>query len=218
MERNMNSTRLGLLLLTFLLIAPGCATQDMVVTPGYAGPAKVTRDRMAEHMQYRGFAILRPADPRWYFRYGEQNPLTALFRLEVSSPAHSFFGSVRHQRLPTAPGTPGAFKEYVDAEMKRLGPRHELVAYESEVTTLQGQPCVRYKQRVWDRAAVGADEPLLMTVVGFHVIHPTWERTVIVASYSERVPKDEVAGNLDGVGADFLSRVVLESAPGVKLK
>ena len=198
-------------------VLAGCVSQDMVITPGYAGPDKVPTSRMTAHMQYRGFAILRPEDARWFSRIGEQSPLEAVFRFEPLSTTHSFFASVRNTRLAISPRDADEFKKYVDSTVTQIGPRYELISYESEAARIQGQPAVRYKLKLLDKAAQGTDEPLVMTMIGFDVIHPSWDRTMISAFYSERGRKDEVTGELDKVGEDFLSHVVLESAPGVRI-
>lgn len=189
----------------------------MVMAPGYIGPANVPTYRMASHMQYRGFAVLKPDDSRWFTRYNEQEPSQALFRFVPLSTTHSFFASVRNERIAISPANPEEFKKYIDARNTAHGPRNEPISYESEVTTLQGQWCVRFKVKVWDKAAENSNEPLLMTIIGFSVIHPSWERTIISAEYSERGKKEEITGELDKVGEDFLAKVVLESAPGKKI-
>ena len=213
----MNPTRALLSLFLIATILTGCVSQDMVITPRYAGPDKVPVSRMAAHMQYRGFAILKPEDMRWYSKFGEQSSYVALFRFEPLSDTHTFFASVRNTRIAISPRNVDEFKSYVDTNVTRFGPRYELISYESRIVRIQGQLAIHYKVKFWDKAAQGTEEPLVTSIVGFDVIHPAWDRTVISASYSQRGKKDELSDSLDKAGEDFLSRIVLESSPGVKI-
>jgi hypothetical protein len=205
------------LILLLVLVLAGCAGPDMVITRDYAGPSKVPTSRMAAHMQYRGFAILRPADNRWFENYGDQQPLEALFRIEPLSETHTFYASVQNVRIATQPKSLEEFKKYIDAEQSRSSARNEVISFESTGTALQGQWCVKFKIKSWDKAAQQSNEPLLMTVTGFVVLHPSWERTTILAMYSERGKQEEIKGEMDKAGEDFLAGVIIESAPGVKI-
>lgn len=203
------------LLLGIAVFLSGC--ENMATTPDYTGPANIPAERMAARMQYRGFAILRPDDARWFSNYHEQTPVQALFHFNRVSPTHTFFALVRNEHIGIDPASPEEFKKYIDAKVTAHESGLDLISYESESTTLQGQWCVRYKMKFLDKAEENADEPLLLTFSGFEVLHPSWKRIVISAMYSERGRGEEVTGELDKAGEDFLSKVVLEPAPRTKV-
>lgn len=57
-----------------------------------------------------------------------------------------------------------------------------------------------------------------MTMAGFVVLHPSLERTVIRAYYSQRGKEDELDDALDDIGQSLIDGVVLDSAPGTPVK
>lgn len=179
---------------------------------------KMTSAQMGATMQYRGFSVKRPDDLRWYALKTEHSPLIALFRLDIKSPTHTFYASIENKKIAIQPRSIDEFKAYIDKELLALGPRHESLKYQSKAITKQGQWAVVYIHEVLDKAAANSDFPLVMKVTGYAVLHPTWERTMIDVSYSERGLAGEVDGTLDPVGKAFLKGVVLESQPKIPLQ
>jgi hypothetical protein len=171
-------------------------------------------DRMPPVMQYQGFTVSRPDDPRWITHPDEQSASDGSFRFRRLSPTHTFFAAARVRNIDISPTNSEEFKAYVDTAITNRGT--ELVSFQSEATTLQGQWCVRYKAKFSTKPQ--KKEPLTITETGFWVIHPSWDKTVVMASYSERGRPDELKGDLDPIGENFLSKIVLESAPGKKIE
>jgi hypothetical protein len=201
------------------------------MTPGYIGPSDVPTYRMMPLMKYSGFSILRPEDPRWYARYDEQSAYNAIFRFHPLSPTHTFFAAVENLIFTNSTnpdefkayfdmsitnlGVSDEFKAYTDAAITNQGVRTHVFFYQSELTTFQGQCCVRYKAKSWAKSQY-VNEPLVLTDAGFWVIHPSSKNTIIYAHYSERGKPEEITGELDKAGEDFLSKIILESAPDKK--
>ena len=106
----------------------------------------------------------------------------------------------------------------MDKENLTTGPRHEILSYESKVSKIQGQWAITYSHKILDKAPSNSNEPLVMTVIGFVVLHPSGERTVIRAYYSQRGKEDELDDALDDIGQSLIDGVVLDSAPGTSIK
>ena len=171
----------------------------------------VTTSMMEPELQYRGFVIKRPSDSRWVSKRSEQLPIQASLSIPLDSPTHTFYALVTHERLPEGKESKKEFKEYVDQQNTTLGPRHEMISYESKFTEKQGLPCVEYRAKVLDKAPLNSSIPLVMTMTGFIVIHPSFENTMIDAHYSERGTEKEVDGTLDTVGKSLLSGIYFET-------
>jgi hypothetical protein len=184
----------------------------------YPIPVNVFMKDMPPTMHFHGFTVYRPLDERWFINTREQNPSGVIFRIENPSPTHTFNASIWGDRIAITPRTKEELKDYVDKENLTTGPRHEILSYESKVSEIQGQWAITYSHKILDKAPSNSNEPLVMTVIGFVVLHPSGERTVIRAYYSQRGKEDELDDALDDIGQSLIDGVVLDSAPGTSIK
>lgn len=191
-----------------------CFISGCVVTPN-----KIETWMMQPSLQYRGFSVQRPNNSSWYMINGEQDPLYAIFRLDTNSETHTVNTSIRLQKIPKQPSTIEDFKKIVDDNL--LGgvddSKYVLVSYKSKESSKQGQWCIEYDLVVWNNIAMNSNQPLLMSMKGYMVIHPAWERTVVDAYFSERGKDNEMDEQLEVDGKSIIEGVVLESSPGVPI-
>ncbi|MEL7536271.1 MAG: hypothetical protein AAFZ58_07455 [Pseudomonadota bacterium] len=177
-----------------------------------SGPIGV--DQMAPSMQYRGFSLPRPEDPRWRLETTDQSPRNAAFFFDPLSESHTFSALVRHVSLPSEAASAAQFRDFV-ADQFTLNPdRFEAVNMSFELDNVQGQEAVRFRTKVIDKEPASPIKPLTLTIVGFAVKHPSFDNELIWAEYTERGTDAEVNGDLDKVGQKFLSSIILESRPG----
>ena len=179
---------------------------------------KLPASALTPRLQYQGFSAARPPNNNWFVNRSEQDHTTLLFRREVSGEAHSFFFSVQVSALERAPTSDDDFAELVRRHMVAVTDprRHEVLSYEANPVSRQGQFCLRYSLRTIDRnSPVLPGLELHMNFEGIACRHPLWPNAVLDAYYSERGPSDELDPSLRHEGEQLLQGVTIEVQPGV---
>lgn len=175
---------------------------------------KIPTEYMMEDLSYCGFSVKRPTDSRWYLYKSEQAPLIACFRRDGSSHMHSAYTMMNVSSLNTWPKTIDEFEKIWRAEKTQTSGRMKLQEYTSSQTMKQGQWCIEYSLKTLDTTPINSASPLVMTMKGFVVIHPSWTNAVLDAYISQRGKEDELNVEIDNSGKSILDGVRLESAPG----
>lgn len=196
-------------LFSLVLLVSGC-----VLLPS----GTITTSQMGSTMEFRGFSVKRPEDPRWFVNLYEQDSCRTMFRFKTTSPTHTFYAYAINGKMETAPATKEEFKAYIDKENTILNQRHELLSYESKLVEKQGQWAVEYRTKVLDKAAANSNAPLVMKLTGYTILHPDWERTIIDVVYSERGTREEVNGTLDPIGQAWVDGVVIQHLDKTPIK
>jgi hypothetical protein len=78
---------------------------------------------------------------------------------------------------------------------------------------MQGQWCINYTATYRDLAPRNSDTPLLMTFLGFTVIHPTLPRMAVDAYVSQRGNSNDLDPELDASGKAIIDSIMLEPLP-----
>lgn len=178
---------------------------------------KVSTEHMAPNLGYRGFAVKRPVDNRWCLYQSEQQELLACFRMTGSSRTHSAYTMMNVSSLNTWPKTIDEFEKVWRVEKTQTSGRMKLLEYTSSQSIKQGQWCINYSMKSLDSKAVNSSVPLVITMKGFVVIHPSWTNAVLDAYVSQRGKEDELSVEIDNNGKSILDGVRLESEPGKEI-
>lgn len=174
-------------------------------------------DQMAANLQYRGFSLPRPDDSRWQLDAAQQSPRSAQFFFAPLSATHTFSASVENREAPADISNAAEFRRYAEQSFTLDAARFEMISRTFDNTTVQSQPAIKYAIKALDNRPDAPEQPLVLTLAGYVVKHPSWPNTVIWVEYSERGTRSEVDGTLDRVGRAFVDSVVLESRPGQPL-
>lgn len=181
-----------------------------------AGMNRVPVQLMKDRLQYRGFSVARPNYSQWYLNNNEQDNTKALFRRDLKTPTHTYLASVMLQSIPRDPSSPEDLAE-IEKEFHKIQDtqRFELLKYTQRIETRQNQWCIYYEETIIDRKAPNAGgKPLIGRSWGFVTLHPSFNKTVVHAYYSERGLEDELDPKLIDEGEEFLKGIQIESAPG----
>lgn len=178
---------------------------------------KITYFNMAPRLEYQGFSFDRPPNPNWYLLQSEQSHTDVTLRRDFWKPSetHTFYARVALGGLSEQPNSHEEFAELAD-------PGHQKAPYEvheearhTELTTKQGQWCIRYESTDVVRGApVAPDRELVMVVRGFRCLHPAFPRTTLDFFYSERGLREEIDPKLWEESKAFLRGVRIDVAPG----
>ena len=169
---------------------------------------RITTSQMMPELVYKGFAIQRPADERWYVNPGEQEAHHALFRIDLPSPSHTFFASVKLSSLPREPQSTSDLKALVEKSFQ-IGDtnRFTLVELTLSITNHQGETSIHYVERTMDKGTASR-RPLMIVQRGYMTPHPDNKKVVLDAFYSERGFEGEInAPECVTLGEAFLSGV-----------
>lgn len=174
----------------------------------------VPTHRMLPTLQQQGFSAERPPNGEWYLRRSEQKPTVLLYRRKAIGETHSFYFAVRLERLEREPESSEDFAELV-RKRATTTTRNEVLHYEAEPTTRQGQVCLRYVIRAIDRGSPHhPGKELAMNLYGVACRHPLWPDAVLDAFYSERALPEQLDPSLHAEGEQLLRGVTIEVAPG----
>lgn len=178
---------------------------------------KVSTKHMVPNLGYCGFTVQRPADNRWCLYQSEQEPFIACFRMDGSSHTHSIYTMINVSSLAKSPKTIDEFEKEWKVEKTQTSGRMKLLEYTSSQSTKQGQWCINYSLKTLDTTPVNSKTPLVMTMKGFAVIHPSWTNAVLDAYVSQRGIEGELNSEIDNSGKSILNGVRLESEPGKEI-
>ena len=171
---------------------------------------------MGPKLQFEGFSVKRPVDKHWYLVLAEQYAELACFRMHTKSATHTIFTQIFLKKIETKPASIDEFEAYVKKECTAASPRNELLNFESHRRTMQGQWCIDYTITTRDSAAKNSNTPLLMTLKGFTVMHPTLPNTVVDAYVSQRGNDGELSPDMDVSGKAIIDSIILEPVPKKK--
>jgi len=179
---------------------------------------KISTYQMIPKLEYRGFTVKRPADTRWYLNISEQDHTKAMFRMDDTQ-THTIFASIGLEGIEKQPASIDEFEQIVKSVMTAPSSNGttKVLEYTSTKSMKQGQWCINYSSKSLALSAKVSDRPLVMTIKGFAVLHPSWPKTVVNAHISQRGDEKDISPEIDKIGEQLLDGVRLESAPGKEI-
>lgn len=197
--------------MVLLFVVAACAS-----APGYFGPDRIPTRESEERHQYQGFAAYPPRGDAWWLRVREQTPGKAIYRREVPGRTHSALCAADLSILPREPTDSEDLAEMVRPTPPDDPERFELLQYSHELVSRQGERCVRFRQVAVDRNAPNSPEqPLHLRDIGWICTHPSVDKGVLRAVFSERGLPEELEPGLEAEAPRCLEAFELEASPGV---
>lgn len=193
-------------LLLFSLLLLGCVLPNQKISTWQMGPT----------LTFDGFSIKRPSDKRWYVNLAEQRNSYTIWRIDTKSPTHTMYTIAWLEKIAIEPTSQDELEKYVKKDLTTMNPRNELIDYKSSQSLFQGQWCINFTVKTRDLAAANSNEPLIMTMDGFVVLHPSGSRAVVTAYTSQRGKAEELSPELDAVGEELLKGLTLIPVPEKK--
>ena len=188
----------------------------LVVWTGCASLDRISYREMAPRLEYQGFSFDRPANSNWYIlRSEEQYTSVRIHRdLTPTSPTHTFYTAVAIGGVERQPTSHAEFAELARSKGRTAPYQISEISYHQELTTKQGQWCIRVESVDAVRGApVAPQQTLTMVIRGFRCLHPAFPTATLDFFYSERGLPEELDPNLYEEGEAILRSVRIDVAP-----
>jgi hypothetical protein len=156
-----------------------------------------------------------PKTDGWWVRVSEQSQDKVIYRHEALERPHTFLVAVERFALEQPSETVEEFGVRL-LRARTETPRFDVLETRHERDARWGPHCISYGLRVLDEQVPGwRGPPLELVERGFACLHPTFRNFFVVASWSERCLAGTQSESLRAEGEVFLTKVQIESAPGV---